>query len=276
MRKICALLLAACLLSPPLLAEERKINHSISLQEPAKPAHIEASLMNGSILVEGYDGKNVEISAVVKPLKLITAENTKAESSTTRPSKGLKKIANTAMYLELEKDGNEISIDSMNKNQNIALKIRVPFNSNLDLALHRGDAIEINNVHGSIEVGNHDGPITAKGIRGPIVAECLRHDLVVIFDQYDTSKPSSLNAHRGNIDVTLPKKSDVNIEIKTYQGEIYSGLDAEFKAVDTVDKDASEHEQRISFGGAMAAKLNKGTQQLLINTYRGDIFLRNK
>ena len=276
MKKFFIPLIAGLVFSTAAISKDREISHSVKLSDPKKPAQIEASLASGSIRVEGYKGSTVEIVAKIKEMKQVSDSNERTEEKTSRSSKGLKKISNKTIFLEIEEDDNEISIGSMNRNQNIELVLKVPFNSNLELGLHRGEDIVIKDVHGSIEVSNHSGPITATGIRGPIVAESMRHDMVVSFDKFSTGKPSSLNAHRGNIDVTLPEKSQLTIEVKTYQGEIYSGLNAEFASIDTVEKGDSEHEKRTSFGGAMAATLNKGNQKLLINTFRGDIYLRNK
>lgn len=276
MKKTLFAIMVSVMVSTPTMAADREIKHSLSLSNPDKVAKLEVSLSTGSIVVEGYDGKQIEVSAKVKNLMQVKSNDERHQSKTARSSEGLKKVENKAVYLEIEEDNNEVEIESLNRNQNIALTVKVPFNTNLEIDLHRGEDIKINNVRGEIEVSNHSGAITAVGVRGPIVAEAMRHDLVVVFDEFTTKKPSSLNVHRGNIDVTLPKQSKLTVEVKTYQGEIYSGLETEFKSVDIVEKNDSGRNKKVSFGGAMAATLNKGTQKLHINTFRGDIYLRNK
>ncbi|TQV85823.1 hypothetical protein [Aliikangiella coralliicola] len=272
-------------LSANLLAEPRTIERSISLTDPAKVAELDISLMSGTIAVEGYKGKTIEISVTTGSLKKLgkvkkaeTSTHGKSEShsSSGRSTKGLKRITNSAIQLYIEERNNKVSIESSQKSHKINVSVKVPFNTNLELELHRGSDINVTNVHGYIDIENPRGAIVATGIKGPIVAESGRKDVTVVFDSFNPKNPSSLTAHRGVIDVTLPKKSKVNIEVKTYQGDIFSGIDAEFRSIDKVDNNKTENRQRISIGGAMAAKLNGGQQKLMLNTFRGDIYIREK
>ena len=269
-----------------LVAKEQVYERSISLSEPDKLADIEVMLMNGSISIEGYKGNSIEILARVKSLdkvsegderkRLKTKSNKTSQVKKDDPRKGLTKVANTGMQLEIEKRGNSVSIGTMNRNQYVELTLKVPFKSDLELQLHRGGDINVNNVQGSLDIQNLRGGIKATGIIGPIVAESVRKDVVVVFKSFNAEKPSSLNAHGGNVDISIPKKSKVRIEIKSYQGEIYSGIDSKFESIDNVEEgDANSDRHSTIVGGAMAASLNGGTQKLMINTFKGDVFVRS-
>ncbi|MCW8876320.1 MAG: DUF4097 domain-containing protein [Kangiellaceae bacterium] len=279
-------LLAAMLVPNQLMAKE--VIHQLKLSDPSKPAKVDISLMVGNVIVEGYSGNEVEIRA--DKIEGQSKKNKKGSSyvysyrtsdkdsdKKTKPSiKGLKKVANSSLKLEIEEEDNEVQIESHNSRDMIALKLRVPKNSSLEISVHRGDDITINNVHGEIEVEAGGVPITALGIKGPIVAESARSDLKVVFAEFNTEKPSSLTVHRGNIDITLPKNASAEVQVKSYDGDLYSGLPAEFKSIDQVEKQESGKKQQIVIGGAMSAKVNGGKQKLLLNTYRGDVFVRNK
>lgn len=281
MKRFITVLVLILLSSTSLAASERKINESINLSKPDAKSKIDVSLYRGSITIEGYKGKGVEISAKIKGLENI-AKKSKSQNSPKKESKeaadprlkGLKKVFNTAVQLEIEEDDNVISISSMNRKQHIDLILKVPFSADLELVVQNGDDIKISNVHGDIEVINARGGITATGVKGTIVAECARNDLTVVFEKFSTQKPSSLNAHRGSIDVSLPKNSQVAIEVKNYQGEIYSGIDAEFENTDSVKNQTSSGGQQITIGEAMLARMNGGTQKLMLNTYRGNVYVR--
>ncbi len=274
-------------------ASERSVSHNLTLSDPSKPAMIEVSLMKGKITVEGYKGKTVDIKATVidldkvsdyesqheNKMRINTNVNTNWEHSeqSERPSiKGLKRVKKTNVNIDIEERRNRVSIESHNNRDNINLVLRVPFNSDLELEINKGEGISVNNVYGSIEIESVRGPISAKGVRGSIVAESSRSDMTVVFDQFNQDKPSSLTVHRGNIDVTLPKKASALIEVKNYEGEIYSGLDTEFKNVDKVEKGKNKGHQQITIGGSMEANLNGGKQKLLLHTFRGDMFIRSK
>ncbi|MBV1909597.1 MAG: DUF4097 domain-containing protein [Kangiellaceae bacterium] len=270
-------------------AKEKKVSHSLTLTNPDKAARLEVSLMHGKITVEGYKGKSIEIEAVVRELSKETDEfwheridvrvdtGMRDETPPKKPSiKGLKKVEKTMVNLDIEERNNRVSIESHARRQDIELVLRVPFNTNVELELNRGNGIFVNNVHGSIEIESAAGPLSAKGVRGSIVAESSSSNITVIYDTFNLEKPSSLTVHRGNIDVTIPKKSSAQIEVKNYEGEIYSGLDTPFQSVDKIEKGKDGKRQQISIGGTMQAKVNGGKQKLLLNTYRGDIFVRTK
>ncbi len=274
MKKIFVIIVA--LSATTLSAKDREFSHSLTLSEPDKVAQLDISLMTGKISVEGYKGKTIEIKALIKDLRKVKVKSKKEDPTNSSLTKGLKRVENTSINLEIEEQNNKVDIDSSNRNQYISLIIKVPFNTNLELELHRGEGINIVNVHGSIDVESHEGPLTAIGIHGPIVAEVSRSNLTIDFDKFDLKKPSSLAVHRGDIDLTFPKKSSVGIEVKNYGGDIYSGLTAEFKSMDKVEKNESSKHQQITIGGSMVANLNGGKQKLYINTRRGDIYFREK
>jgi hypothetical protein len=270
------LMLAASLLlcSLSLVAKEQVFERSIALADPEKPAKVEVMLMSGSITIEGYKGNKVEVFARTKELQKVEKEKS-SKNKDNQSKRGLKRITNDALRLELESRGNSVSVNSINRKQHIDVIVKVPFNSNLELNLMQGDEINISNVKGSIEARNIRGNIKAIGVTGPIIAESMGKELVVVFDNFDTTKPSSLNAHKGNVDVSFPKNSKLIVEVKNYQGEIYSGLDAEFVSTDTIEESGTNNNHRTTIvGGALAATVNGGSQKLMINSFKGDIFIR--
>ena len=270
-------------------AAERSVSHNLELSDPKKPAKIEVSLMVGKIIVEGFKGKTVQIKATVNELDKVKEDHwgvnvnthvnteTHGDSSESRPStKGLKRVKKTNVNIDIEERNNRVSIESHNRRDNIELVLKVPFNSSLELEVNKGHGIKVTNVYGEIEIESVRGPISVKGVRGSIVAESSRSDMSIVFDEFNLQKPSSLTVHRGNIDVTLPAKTSALIDVKNYDGEIFSGIDAEFKNVDKVEKGKGKGHQKITIGGSMQANLNDGKQKLLLNTFRGDIFVRSK
>ena len=71
MKKQLILVASLFVCSLSLAAKEQVFERSISLANPAKPAKIEVMLMKGSITIEGYKGKKVEVIAKVKKLKKV-------------------------------------------------------------------------------------------------------------------------------------------------------------------------------------------------------------
>ena len=158
----------------------------------------------------------------------------------------------------------------------VELTVRVPVRSDISVDVYAGGAINISNITGALELSTHRAAINAIDIDGPIVAESWGQDIVVIFSKYDNEYPSSMTSHQGNIDITIPEKSTkATLYAQSYQGEILSGLDAEFIPSDEIKKTTGKG-QRVSVGGGMMAKLNGGEQKMSAQTFSGNIYIRKK
>jgi len=70
----------------------------------------------------------------------------------------------------------------------------------------------------------------------------------------------------GEIDVTLPAKSAVNLEMRNMQGSMYSDFDFP----------AEDKQMRKIGGGAVNARLNGGGVNLKMTNINGNIYLRKK
>ena len=78
----------------------------------------------------------------------------------------------------------------------------------------------------------------------------------------------------GNVDITLAKKVAANVNVQTYQGEIFSGLDKDFVVIDEIKKNKKGKKQKIVLGGIMQAKVNGGGQALSLTSYSGNLYIR--
>ena len=254
--------------------------YSLPLSDPSKPASLEIELYNGTVTIEGYNGKTVEIIADISDAKQDGKLNKKMKpklnkhGSKPRSTEGLKVVNKSMMRLEIEEDDNEVEITSELMNQHVNLVVKVPMASSLDIEVYQGGDINIKNISGSIELESYQGSIIATGISGPIVAETAGTDIVVSFSDFDKANPSSLTSHTGNVDITLAKNVSANVNVQTYQGELYSGLTQEFIAVDEVKENKKSGKQKIVIGGILQAKVNGGGQDLSLISYSGNLYVR--
>lgn len=261
-------------------------NYSLTLSNPELPAKVEVELHRGQLTVIGYDGKTVEIKAQMKDLK--ESEQTKhakkiqkqikkswnRHKQPERSTEGLKAVKNTTVSLEIEEDNNEIEISSMTMNQYVHLTLMVPYNTSVESEVFQGGGIEVKDVSGELELQAYQGGIQAINVTGPIVAETQMKDVVVELNEFNSETPTSLTSHLGNIDVTLGANVTANVNVQTFQGEIFSGLDSDFIAIEKVDKKDKSRKQKIVLGGTMQAKVNGGGQDLLLTTYMGNLYIR--
>jgi len=279
MKKTLSALFLAMVASNFQLANAAEKSYNLPLSNPGEPVSIELEVYRGSISVVGYQGDTVEISAKTstfsgqdKDLKRVKRKL--GEHSVARSTEGLKSVKQQGMRLEIEERDNQVEISSEVSNQHVDLVIKVPQRSSVEVELYKGGDINIDGIQGALELEAYGGMINASNVSGPIVAETARTDIVVSFSDFSTTNPTSLTSHMGNIDVTLTPKTAANINVQTYQGEIFSGLDKEFIAVDEFKKNKKGKKQEIILGGVMQAKVNGGGQDLSLTSYAGNLYIR--
>jgi len=254
-------------------------SYSLPLSKPGAPVSIDIEVYRGSVTLVGYKGDTIEISAKTstflgkdKDLKKVKAKIN--NGSTSRSTKGLKSVKGPSMRLEIEEKNNKVEISSEVSNQHVDLIIKVPQRSSAEVELYKGGDINIEGVNGGLELESYEGMIIANNISGPVVAETARTDIVISFSNFANSSPSSLTSHMGNVDITLAQKVAANVNVQTYQGEVFSGLDKDFVVVEEIKKNAKGHKQKIVLGGIMQAKVNGGGQELSLTSYSGNLYIR--
>jgi len=257
-------------------------NYSLPLSKPGEATSLIAEVHTGTVSVSGYDGETIEITARVKDVDPEDMEKVKrskpprqAGPEKKAPStEGLKAVKSRMMKLEIEEEDNEVYITSQYSTQHVVLDIKVPRRADLGIEVYKGGNISISNISGSIEASAYQGGITANKVSGPIVAETYNTDIVVNFDSFNKENPTSLTSHKGNIDITLNKQVAAKVNVQSYQGEIYSGLDSEFVAIENVERSNENGKQSIEIASVMSTKVNGGGQDITLTTYSGNVYIR--
>ena len=257
-------------------------NYSLPLSKPGEATSLIAEVHTGTVSVSGYDGETIEITARVKDVDPEDMEKVKrskpprqAGPEKKAPStEGLKAVKSRMMKLEIEEEDNEVYITSQYSTQHVVLDIKVPRRADLGIEVYKGGNISISNISGSIEASAYQGGITANKVSGPIVAETYNTDIVVNFDSFNKENPTSLTSHKGNIDITLNKQVAAKVNVQSYQGEIYSGLDSEFVAIENVERSNENGKQNIEIASVMSTKVNGGGQDITLTTYSGNVYIR--
>src|SRR5216684_8814569 len=137
-------------------------NHvSVNLSDPARPALVKASLVNGGITVKGYDGKEVVVEA--------RARNRETSRSESNP----KRIAISSTGLSVEEENNDVRIGTDSYMRAVDLTISVPVHTSLKLrAVNDGD-ITVTGVEGELDVDDINGSVTLNNVSGSAVAHAL-------------------------------------------------------------------------------------------------------
>jgi len=142
----------------------------ITLSDPARPAHVKVSMVNGGITVKAYDGKEVVVEAHVR-----NRENARNEG-------GPKRLAISTTGLSVEEENNEVNINTESYMHAIDVTVSVPVHTSLKLrAVNDGDIV-VTGVDGDLDVDDVNGSVTLNNVSGSAVAHALNGHLHATFD----------------------------------------------------------------------------------------------
>jgi len=208
--------------------------------------------------VEGYSGSEI----------IITSD---MPGKAPDRAKGLQPVYaggtdNTGMAVSVEKNGNQVTLECLlpiTKSANY--KIKVPDNFNIEVdneCGHAGD-VSVENMKGEVAVENCES-IKVKNVSGPLVLSTISGNINIAFTTLAKDRPISLASVSGEIDVTVPATTGVDVEMETISGEVYSDFD-----FSTDDKKM----KRIG-GNTIKTQLNGGGASLKITNVSGNIYFR--
>lgn len=275
--------LAILLLSAGILAYTQQSSASgdravVPFSNPAKPGVVEVSIMRGSLIVKGYEGKEVIVEARMRE-KLVSEEKEKEKEEKAPPKQaaGMKLIKAESTGLTVEEENNIITVEAESWKRAVDLTIQVPYSTSLKLSNQMGGGIVVEKVNGEIEVENMNGTITLTNISGTVVADTMNGEIKVTFLKVTPDKPMSFSTMNGDIDLTLPADIKATLKMKSDRGNIYSDFDVNLVQTQQ-KKEADERKEggkyRITFEQIVSGTINGGGVEFQFNTFNGDIFIR--
>ncbi len=190
---------------------------------------------------------------------------------------GLKKISSGTMNLEASEYQNTVKVTSDNWSSKIEVTVEVPSNINIKIKTYNDGDLDISNITGTVELINYNGAITASGISGTVVAETYNGDIKIAYDKLTPDTPLSYANYNGDIDLTFPAGLKASFKMKTKQGEIYSGYDAQVQKSNPITKTESKTGvYKVQIDDWVKVDVNGGGPEISVQTYNGDIYLRKK
>jgi hypothetical protein len=253
----------------------------VPFSDPGKPGVVKAHLINGGIVVKGYEGKEVIVEA--KPRGHVIGEDedemeNEGEDEKQDKHTGMMRLKAGGGGLSVEESMNVMEISVPSWKADIDLTIQVPMNTTLKLRAVNNGGIKVENVNGDIEVANVNGRIILSRISGSAVAQTVNGDVTATFTRLDGKKPLSLVTLNGDVDITLPAAAKVDFKLKIdNHGEIYSDFELKLqnKSEKTVeDKRNHGGRYRVKIDKTVFGSINGGGQEITLKTFNGDILLR--
>ena len=277
----------ACLLLGALTAalaqktDTEKIQ--IPLSQPNKPGTLRASLLNGSIMVSGYKGKDVTVSYSTRDGK------TRDRSRDNDESEGLRRIPNNNTGLEVREENNTVTVKTGAFNRTVDLHIQVPADFSLKLKTLNDGVIVVEDVSGELDLDNLNGDITLRNVSGSASASTLNGNIIASFKKATPNMPMAFSNLNGKIDVTLPPAAKFNAKLKSDNGELFTDFDM---AMEKGDKGLQLEDQKrgvapIKLRGSdsgsgpriyaekwLYGKINGGGPDILFKNFNGNIYIR--
>jgi len=278
LKQLCIITAFALLAIPGLTAQTINGDKiTVPLSDPSQPAHLKVSLMNGSITVRGYSGKEVIVES--RALDMTEEEEEEYDGEKMAKRKGMRRITNTGNGLSVEEDHNEVSVGAgwRNMGRPMAITVQVPSRSSMKLSTMNDGNITVSGVTGDLELSNMNGGITLTDISGSVVADALNEDIKVTFTSLDPKKNMSFSSMNGDIDVTLPASVKATLNLKNDMGDIFS--DFEMKMENTTsrveDRDrGGRGRYRVRLEKTMTGTINGGGPEISFKNFNGDIYIR--
>ncbi|MBS1606594.1 MAG: DUF4097 family beta strand repeat protein [Bacteroidetes bacterium] len=227
--------------------------------ENNKEAKLTIENFTGDLPIEGYNGNEIIVSV------------THGHFETPEKAKGLKPVYgggvdNTGIGLAMEKNGNSVTLNCLlSFGQDVSYRLKVPENIALKIERDcpRGGETTISNIKNEIELKSCQ-EVSLRNVSGPLVINTISGGINVVFTEISKDKPISLAAISGDVDVTLPAKSAVDLELSTISGSMFSDFD-----LSSTYKDM----HRVG-GGNIKTQLNGGGTSLKLRAISGNIYLR--
>ncbi len=273
------LTLTGLLLAGTLLWAQEAERVVVPARNSTRPRVVHASVLNGSITVKAYDGKEVIVEAG-PGAKSLERERERAgrRGDGSAPPDGLKRLDLPGRSgLEVEEDDNVITVHTRVMS-GANLTITVPVDTSLNLKGTNGGQIVVDGVNGEIDVNNLNGGITLTNVSGSVIAHSLNGSVKVTMARVDPGKQLSFSTLNGSIDVALPADLKANLKLKADNGDIFTDFDVKFDSAGSkpiTESDPSKSgKYKVRFDRTILGSINGGGPEVSFQTFNGRISIR--
>ncbi|MCX6214269.1 DUF4097 family beta strand repeat-containing protein [Spirosoma sp.] len=269
----CSLFILFLSLAQPSIAQnDVKEQLVVPLSDPGKPGSLKVGLINGSIRVIGYSGKDVVIDITSSSKRGRRDDDDRPDQS----SNGMKRIV-TGMSLDIsaEEKNNTVNVHANTIKQTVDLTIKVPQRFSLKVSTINNGTIEVENVSGTLEATNVNGYIHLTNVAGSAVANTVNGNLIATFKSIDSDTPMAFSTLNGNVDVTFPASVKANSKLKSDRGDIYSDFDIDVdKNQPKVSRTNQSGMYQVKIEDWVYGKINGGGPEVMMKNMNGNIYIR--
>jgi len=254
-----------------------EVNRTLQFADSSGPKDLQVDNIFGSIVVTGYDGKEV---------KLFARKTIKARTE------GKIQKAEEEVKLDITEEGNVIDIyvdgpfrDQHNKRTNWTdpgyrvhydFDIKVPRKTNIYLKTATDGMIEVVNIEGEFQVRHANGKIIMRDIAGSGTAKTANGDVKIQFAK-NPDADCSFKTVNGDVDVTFVNNLSADFLLKTRFGEAYSDFPVSLLPVQSAATEERKNGKYVYRSNAtVGVRVGSGGPQIAMDTLNGDLLINKK
>lgn len=238
----------------------------VPLSQPGKAFKLDVGLLNGSITVTTYEGKDIIIDVQ-------GGEGRRGHGE--ERVNGMKRLSANNLSVQAEEMNNHVTV-SGDANKKADLTIKIP-GGETTLKLHtvNDGNINVSNVSGELEISNVNGYIKLSNISGSAVANTVNGKVEVTFKTIDPKAPMAFTTLNGNVDVTFPAGLKANVKLKSDRGDIYTDFDVVTEQhKPSVTRSSSSGMVSLKIEDWVYGKIDGGGPEIMMKNMNGNIYIR--
>ena len=263
------LLIPVFLSATRIFAQESTDQIVVPMSEPGRPGFLVVDHVKGSIIVTGYNGDMVIISAARRNISKETKGDERAD--------GMKIISQHDTDLSASRNKNDITVKTNSHKYTNDLTIQVPRAFSLRLSTIDNGKIVVYGVSGELEISNLNGDIELNEISGAAVLNTIDGNIRAKFSEVFPDMPMAFTTIHGTIEVSLPADTKALLKMKSQEGTIYTNFNLEVeKRNQVVEKSKTSGAYTVFLDNWKYAKINGGGAEMLFNTLDGNIYIRKR
>jgi len=240
----------------------------VPLSNPGKPYKLDVGLINGSITVTGYEGKDVIID--------IQSDEDKGGKGGEDRVNGMRRLSGgNNMDVQADENNNQVNVHGDGRKKT-TLIIKIPQNEvNLKLSTINDGNIIASNVSGELEIINVNGFIKLTNISGSVVANTVNGKVEVTFKTIDPKAPMAFSTLNGNVDVTFPASLKANVKLKSDRGDIYTDFDVVADPhKPSISRSSNSGMYSLKIEDWVYGKIDGGGPEIMMKNMNGNIYIR--
>ena len=258
--------------------EKETIKKRLSFSDPSEPKEVIVDNLFGSIDVEGYNGKDIQL-VIQKTIHAITQK---------RVEKAKKEV-----QLEISEEDNiiELFVDapcrchersvgckgrrSYGYKVTYDFRLKVPYDTSLYLRTVSDGEIKVEKVIGNYDIKNINGGIEFLGAKGSGRVYAVNGKVMVIFNKNPNAN-SYFGTVNGDVELVFRSPLSASFRIKSIYGEAYSDFPVEYinKSVPIEVRKKGKYVYKSD--RSVYFRVGKGGPEIELDTLTGDILIKKR